>query len=122
MSEGDYLDDVSDASAVPGANWFNATGKQLCVKVTGVKLVDIKTSPLIIVSFEMPAMSVDEFFGEKIVENLAAFFGISEENIKVAEAIPESRRKRQASEWVSNRARSRSELTWRRSFIFSMAM
>ena len=45
-------------------------------------------------------MTEDEFFGERIVENFAAFFGIPDENIRVAE-YRENGRKRDASFTVS---------------------
>ena len=50
----------------------------------------------------MPAMTVDEFFGEQIVNNLATFLGIPASKIKIANAVSEAgkRKKRDVEEVV----------------------
>ena len=70
----------------------------LHILVRGSGPVDIKTSPLIVVGFDLPAMTTEDFFGANMVSNLAAFLGIPASKIKVAKAVSEvrNRRKRNA--------------------------
>ena len=51
---------------------------------------------MIIIGFELPAMTVDDFYGANLIFNLATFLGIPASKIKVAKAVSEikSRRKR----------------------------
>ena len=59
--------------------------------------MDIITSPLIVVSFNLPAMDADTFFDpDLIANNFALFFGIPPDAVKVVNAVRETRRKRQA--------------------------
>jgi len=60
--------------------------------------VDIVTTPLIIVSFSLPAMTEDEFFGENIVANLALFLNVPANKIRIASSVRQTsrRRRRQA--------------------------
>lgn len=87
-----YRPDVENDPA--GSNYFDNDWNLLYVLVRGSTPVDIITSPLITVTFGMPAMTVDEFFGENLVNNLALFLGIPSDNILVAEAVAESRKRR----------------------------
>lgn len=51
----------------------------------------------IIVSFGLPAMTVDDFFGDNLVENLAAFLNIPLTKVRIMNVVSESssgRRKR----------------------------
>ena len=91
---GEYLPDVtSDPS---GANWFDSNTQMLHVCVRGSAVVDIVTIETIFISFDLPYMTEDEFYGEQIVENLALYLDIPEDKIKVAVAVREDgqRRKR----------------------------
>lgn len=54
----------------------------------------INTSALITLTFGVPPVTVDEFFGENLVSNLALFLGISTDNIIIANAVAVSRRRR----------------------------
>ena len=93
--EGDeFLPDLS--TDAKGANWFDRDTKLLWMVIGGGDPVDIKTSPLVVVTFGVPAQTVDEFFGEKMVENFAAFFNIPASKIKIVTGSRESRRKKRA--------------------------
>ena len=59
-------------------------------------LVYFSTNPNVIYVTMDLQMTEAEFFGERIVENFAAFFGIADENIRVAE-YRENGRKRDAT-------------------------
>ena len=45
-------------------------------------------------TFGLPAVTIDEFFGENLINNLALFLDIPSENILIANAVTESRRRR----------------------------
>ena len=57
----------------------------------------IITSPLIVVSFNLPAMDEATFFNPDLIMNkFALFFGISPDAVKAVNSVRETRRKRQA--------------------------
>ena len=56
-----------------GANFMDMANDILYVVVRGSDAIDIKTSALIVITFGFPAVTVDEFFGDNLVENLAKF-------------------------------------------------
>lgn len=65
----------------------------------GPQAIDVISQDTIIVSFGLPALSVDEFFGENLVENLAAFLNIPLTKVRIMNVVSESssgRRKRSA--------------------------
>ena len=84
-SPGQYMPDVTLSHN--GANYFDQTEQILYVLVRGGDPVDIRQASMIVVTFKLPAMTVDEFFGEKIVENLALFLGIPSSKIRIAKVV-----------------------------------
>ena len=63
----------------------------------GPEQIDIKTAETIIVSFGLPALTVSDFFGDNLVENLAAFLNIPLTKVRimnVVSAAGSGRRKR----------------------------
>lgn len=68
------------------------------VLVRGSKPVEIRTSPVIFLSFQLPAMTVAEFFGDTLVQNLAVFLKVPANMIRITKIIQETggtrRRKR----------------------------
>ena len=64
------------------------------VLVRGTTVVEIKTAPLIIISFDLPAMTTEDFYGANLIFNLATFLGIPASKIKVAKAVSENRSRR----------------------------
>uniref|UniRef100_H3CIT3 PKHD1 like 1, tandem duplicate 1 n=1 Tax=Tetraodon nigroviridis TaxID=99883 RepID=H3CIT3_TETNG len=95
---GQYVPQLSDAL---GTNFFDQDYKMLKVLVRGSQPVEIRTSPLLVIAFELPAMTEDEFFGDNLVQNLAAFLKIPPDMIRITKIIPENagarRRKRSTS-------------------------
>ena len=94
----EYLPDV--VNGAHGDNYFDNDWNLLYVMIRGPTPLEIRTSPMITLSFSMPAMTVDEFFGENIANNLALFLGIPAENIIVADAVAESRKRRKRDQSV----------------------
>ena len=87
----EYYPSVERSSA--GDNYFDRESQTLYVLVRGNEPVLIKTSPLIVVTFNVPALSVDDFYGDRLVENLAAFLDLPPERIRIVDII-RARRKR----------------------------
>lgn len=72
----------------------------LMVLVRGSTPVEIRTAPVIFVSFELPAMTEDEFFEDNLIRNLAAFLKVPANMIKVTNIIREdggARRRKRSS-------------------------
>lgn len=65
---------------------------------------DVTITQQVLMSFGFPPVHIDDFFEDKIVENLANFFGIPHENIRYVEVIREdadvtsTRKKRQVDQ------------------------
>uniref|UniRef100_A0A8C4EZ61 PKHD1 like 1, tandem duplicate 2 n=1 Tax=Dicentrarchus labrax TaxID=13489 RepID=A0A8C4EZ61_DICLA len=81
-----------------GTNYFDQDNKMLKVLVRGSKPVEIRTSPVLFLAFELPAMTEDEFFGDSLVQNLATFLKVPPNMIRITKIIREDgsgrRRKR----------------------------
>ena len=72
--------------------------------IRGSTPVEVITQEVIIVSFGLPAMTVEDFYGANIVENLAAFLNIPLTKVRVVNVVSESsgsRRRRRNSDGIS---------------------
>lgn len=78
---------VPAMSASVGANYFDPDYKMLRVIVRGSQPVEIRTSPLLVLAFNLPAMTEAEFFGENLVRNLATFLNVPSNMIRVTKII-----------------------------------
>lgn len=69
---------IPKLSSRNGANYFDRDAQTLHVTLYGGgEAVDIITADVLFVSFQVPAISPDEFFdGGNLVENLASFLGV----------------------------------------------
>ena len=90
----------SAVTALGGENYFERATQMLCVAVRGSQPILVRTSALIIVTFGVAAMTVDEFFGERIVANLAAFLDIPPGQIRVSVATSETATRRRRRDVV----------------------
>lgn len=81
-----------------GSNFFDPDYKMLHILLRGSEPVQIRTSPVLFISFNIPAMTVDEFFGDKLVSNLALFLKVPSTMIRITKIVREDsgsrRRKR----------------------------
>lgn len=89
---------VPELNATLGTNYFDQDFKMLKVVVRGSEPVEIRTSPVLFLAFELPAMTEDEFFGDNLVQNLATFLKVPPNMIRITKIIREDggarRRKR----------------------------
>ncbi|MBN3294522.1 PKHL1 protein, partial [Polypterus senegalus] len=84
-------------STISGSNYFDSDYKMLNILVRGSTPIVVRTSPLLFISFNMPFMTVDEFFGPNLIKNLAAFLKIPATKIRITKIVrASSRRKREA--------------------------
>lgn len=89
-----FLPDLD--SAIPGENYFDRTYQMLYLLVKGTTPVEVHTATVIFVSFQLPAVTEDDFFSShNLVRNLALFLKISNDKIRVSRITGASlRRKR----------------------------
>ncbi|KAL4228553.1 Fibrocystin-L [Mactra antiquata] len=80
-----------------GTNLFDRNTGYLNLIVGGDQVIDIKTAESVIISFGLPAMSVDDFFGDNLVTNLASFLNIPLNKIKVVNVVSASGNRRRRS-------------------------
>ncbi|XP_018426208.1 PREDICTED: fibrocystin-L [Nanorana parkeri] len=98
--KGQYMPQLN--SSVYGANFFDSDYKMLYILVRGSTAVEIRTSPLIVVAFNLPAMTVDQFYGQNLVRNLALFLKIPANKIRITKIVQEgSRRRKRATGGLS---------------------
>uniref|UniRef100_A0A3Q2Z1Q4 PKHD1 like 1, tandem duplicate 1 n=1 Tax=Hippocampus comes TaxID=109280 RepID=A0A3Q2Z1Q4_HIPCM len=80
-----------------GSNFFDQTSKMLKVLLRGSEPVEIRMAPKLVISFNLPTMTEDEFFSDNLIRNLAAFFKVPSNMIRVTKIIREESRRRKRS-------------------------
>nr|XP_055075127.1 fibrocystin-L-like [Misgurnus anguillicaudatus] len=93
---GQYLPSLN---ADHGSNFFDPDYNMLYILIRGSQPVQIRTSPLLFLAFNLPAMTEAEFFGDNLVRNLAVFLKIPPNMIRITKIIREgsSARRRRAT-------------------------
>ncbi|CAF4744424.1 unnamed protein product, partial [Rotaria socialis] len=87
-----------------GSNFFNRTYQMAYFAIDGNSTIEVKMSPLLILSFGFPPMNPAAFFSANIVSNLAALLNISPDKIRrmnVVSAASNIRIRRQTPPVVS---------------------
>ncbi|XP_058524528.1 fibrocystin-L isoform X1 [Ochotona princeps] len=75
-------------STVLGENYFDRTYQMLYLLVKGTSPVEIRTTKVIFVSFQLPSVTVDDFYNpHNLVQNLALFLKIPRDKIRVSKII-----------------------------------
>ena len=91
--KGEFLPSIQNGNS--GDNYVDQEERMLYVLVKGPGMIDIKLTPQVIIGFNLPAMSEDEFFNsETIIANLAAFLQIPDSKIRIMSVVPESSRRK----------------------------
>ncbi|XP_078617899.1 fibrocystin-L-like [Branchiostoma floridae x Branchiostoma japonicum] len=91
-TEGQYYPAIDGTS---GANFFDRPWQRLYVTIKGDEPIDIKTTPVLHVTFGVPAVTVDDFFEVNLRANLAAYLNIPASKIRVVNVVREdSKRKK----------------------------
>ncbi|CAM4838655.1 unnamed protein product, partial [Rotaria magnacalcarata] len=71
----DTLNTLTLSSPV-GSNFFNRTTKMAYFVIDGATVIDLKISPLIVLTFGLPPQTPVSFFSTNLVSNLAALLGV----------------------------------------------
>ncbi|XP_042290990.1 PKHD1 like 1, tandem duplicate 1 [Thunnus maccoyii] len=89
---------VPKLNSTVGTNYFDQDYKMLKVVLRGSTPVQIRTSPVLFLAFDLPAMTEEEFFGDSLIVNLALFLKVPPNMIRITNIIREDggarRRKR----------------------------
>ncbi|XP_016334550.1 fibrocystin-L-like, partial [Sinocyclocheilus anshuiensis] len=72
-----------------GSNFFDQDYKMMNILLRGSEPVDIRTSPVLFLAFNLPAMTEAEFFGANLVNNLATFLKIPPSKIRITKIVRE---------------------------------
>uniref|UniRef100_A0A667X934 PKHD1 like 1, tandem duplicate 2 n=1 Tax=Myripristis murdjan TaxID=586833 RepID=A0A667X934_9TELE len=95
MFPGQYVPQLNSSL---GTNYFDQDYKMLKVLVRGSTPVEIRTSPVLVIAFQLPAMTEEEFFGDSLIQNLATFLKVPANMIRITKIVREDggarRRKR----------------------------
>ncbi|XP_041664378.1 fibrocystin-L-like [Cheilinus undulatus] len=97
LYEGQYLPALN---ATLGSNFYDPDSKMMYVILRGSGDIEIHLSPVLFISFELPTVTEEEFFGDKLVLNLATFLKIPSNKIWVTNIIREgagSRRRKRST-------------------------
>ncbi len=109
MENGEFVwkNDLAPEEYIPlptsdlyGENYFDRDTATLYIMIRGSDPVDVVTTPVVMVTFGVPAIAVDEFFEENLINNLVAFLDVEPSQIRIVEIIAadSKRRKRATSE------------------------
>lgn len=85
-SSGQYVPGFNSSH---GSNFFDQDYKMMNILLRGSEPVQILTSPVLFLAFNLPAMTEEEFFGENLVSNLAAFLKIPPNKIRITKIVRE---------------------------------
>nr|XP_055075552.1 fibrocystin-L-like [Misgurnus anguillicaudatus] len=82
-----------------GSNFFDPDYNMLYILLRGSQPAQIRTSAVLFVAFNLPAMTEAEFYGPNLVRNLAAFLRVPPNMIRITKIIREgsSARRRRAT-------------------------
>uniref|UniRef100_A0A3P9PH58 PKHD1 like 1, tandem duplicate 2 n=1 Tax=Poecilia reticulata TaxID=8081 RepID=A0A3P9PH58_POERE len=101
LREPAYAEFVPHINASMGTNFFDQDYKMLKVLLRGSGPLEIRTAPVLVLAFNMPALTEDQFFGDSLVQNLALLLRVPANMIRVSRVVREGggaarRRKRSA--------------------------
>ena len=60
-------------AAINGANYLDRDTRLLYITIRGPDPVDVKTVPLVVLKFGLPPITIDDFFEENLIQNLATW-------------------------------------------------
>nr|XP_032810523.1 fibrocystin-L isoform X1 [Petromyzon marinus] len=100
--EGEFVPAVS--SSVAGANYFERGEQTLHVVLRGGAPVEVRVSPMLFVSFDVPAMTLEAFYSSELVPKLALLLGVPADKLRATRVVREDggarRRRRRRSATV----------------------
>ncbi len=88
----DYKPEPS--SNIYGENFFHRDESKMYILIRGATPIDIVTTPVIMLTFGVPAVTIDEFFEENLINNLVLFLDVKPSQIRIVEVIAEDSKRR----------------------------
>ncbi|CAF3925163.1 unnamed protein product [Rotaria sp. Silwood2] len=64
-------------SSPAGSNYFNRTTQMAYFAIDGLTVIDLKISPLLVLTFRLPPVTPSSFFSNNLVTNLATLLGVN---------------------------------------------
>lgn len=99
----EFMPQIGDGHA---SNYQIRDEQLLFISITGdEEMLEIRTAPVVLMSFGFPSVNVDDFFEENLIANLAGFFGLPPSKIRIVNVIRENslkRRKRSVHHVLKN--------------------
>ncbi|XP_067833370.1 fibrocystin-L-like [Heptranchias perlo] len=96
---GEYVPKLD--SPVPGANYFDRKYQMLNVLVRGSTPIEIHTAPVLFIAFNLPGMTVDEFYGPGLAQHLALFLNVPPSKIRITKIVRETSRRRKRATGIT---------------------
>lgn len=85
-------------STILGENYFDRTYQMLYLLIKGTIPVEIHTTAVIFVSFQLPVVAEDDFYNsQSLVRNLALFLKIPSDKIRVSRILQREHLRRKRS-------------------------
>ena len=92
------LDQKPTLSDEPGSYFHDREEQMLyLVLADNHEMYEITVSDMVAMSFGIPPVPMDDFFGDQLVDNIANFFGIPADKIKIVDVVSEQSRRRRRS-------------------------
>lgn len=85
-----YKPNVTGCALKSGTSYFNRDTGIITLMIKGPAPVEIVTVKTVIVSFQLPAMPENEFYGENIIMNLASFLNIDASRVRITKIVRET--------------------------------
>ncbi|XP_069121982.1 fibrocystin-L-like [Argopecten irradians] len=80
----EFMPNVSDTA---GQNYYDRDSGRLHFTMRGNKVIELKTDASVILSFQFQPMTVDQFFGDQLIQNLAGFFDIPPHKVRLVKVV-----------------------------------
>ena len=79
-----------------GDNYVDRDARLLYLIIKEADKIRVVRTDVVIVSFMLPAMPVKEFFGPRLIENLAGILNVAQDKVRIVKVVAEDsgRRKR----------------------------
>ena len=74
-----------------GNNYQIRDEQLLFITMTGDEdMLELKTAPVVLMSFGFPPVDIDDFFEENLIANLMAFFGLPPSKVRIVNVVREN--------------------------------
>jgi hypothetical protein len=87
-----FREEYIPAIGSPHGNNYQIRDEQLLfITLTGEEeMLELKTAPVVLMSFGFPPVDIDDFFEENLIANLMAFFGLPPSKVRIVNIVREN--------------------------------